>query len=544
VARGNTKTTAVLNNFVSEVNARYGRGDLSLSSSDWVVKYTKLKGVHYSFLDHEFQKAIIDDPNPQVIVKKCAQVGLSEVMVRQIVSFLARNQGLTAIITQPTRKNALDFSTTRIDDILKESPLLHAMLDSQVDSKELKKLGKSYMYIKGTIGAKSAISVPADMLIHDELDFSDLDIINKYSSRVQHSKYKIFKKFSTPTIPNFGISKEFDVSDQKHYMMKCKHCGHWGIPSFFNDVVVDNPAFADKPLELITHDDLAYIQPSQVHTLCPNCRRPVTYHDYTKMEWVATYPGRAISGYQVSPFNTPFQDPYSLIKMMNTYTRYADFVNFSLGMDYVDASAIFDTSRFQQAALGIAHSYGLFMGIDFGKKCWIVIGQKNLRGETLIYKAESVSEEQIISKVVEYTRAYHIAGLCVDALPQTKLSREVCEAADCPAYTVYYSDIQKDLYNIKANEIDVTVNRTQLFDTILGIPKLVVDDKIDDKQYLNHLQGMVKQRDLEDEHKYRYVKVKDDHLLHATGYMALAETIFGNSSKKFAMPTIDTTIFQ
>jgi hypothetical protein len=184
------------------------------------------------------------------------------------------------------------------------------------------------------------------------------------------------------------------------------------------------------------------------------------------------------------------------------------------------------------------------MGIDFGKKCWIVIGQKNLRGETLIYKAESVSEEQIISKVVEYTRAYHIAGLCVDALPQTKLSREVCEAADCPAYTVYYSDIQKDLYNIKANEIDVTVNRTQLFDTILGIPKLVVDDKIDDKQYLNHLQGMVKQRDLEDEHKYRYVKVKDDHLLHATGYMALAETIFGNSSKKFAMPTIDTTIFQ
>ena len=528
--------------FIAELNARYGRGDLGLSNSDWIVKYTKLKGVHYNFIDHEFQQDIIDDSSQNVIVKKCAQVGLSEVMVRGVLSFLARNQGLTSILTQPTRKNALDFSTTRLDDVIKESQVLNSMIDRNVDSKELKKLGKSYLYVKGTVGAKAAISVPADMLIHDELDFSDLEIINKYSSRVQHSKYKLFRKFSTPTIPNFGISKEFNISDQKHYLMKCQHCGHWAVPSFFDDVVVRTPKYSDKPLQEISHDDLAYILPRDVVTLCPSCREPVQYHNYTKREWVPMYEGRAVSGYQVSPFNTPFQDPYSLLKMMNTYTRYADFVNFSLGLDYVDASAMFDISKYYTSALAIDHAYGLFMGMDFGKTCWIVIGHFNLNNEWVTYKAESVTEDMALPKAQEYVRKYHIIGMCADALPQTKLSKDICEAVDCPAYATYYSDSQKDFYNVKSNELDVVVNRTQLFDTVLGIPKLVVDDKINEQQYKGHLQGMVKQRDLEDEHIFRYVKVKDDHLLHATGYAVLASRIFGDSSNHLAMPTIETTV--
>lgn len=536
------KQNPYIQNFIAETNARYGRGDLGLTHADWIVKYTKLKGVHYSFVDHEFQQAIINDETQQVVVKKCAQVGLSEVMVRGVLSFIARNQGLTTILTQPTRKNALDFSTTRVDDVIKESKLLNAMLDSNVDSKELKRLGKSYLYIKGTIGAKSAISVPADMLVHDELDFSDLEIINKYSSRVQHSLFKIFRKFSTPTIPGFGISKEFDISSQQHYMMKCPHCGEWSVPDFFTDVVIQNPKYSDRELKTLVLDDLAYIQPTEVHTLCPKCRVPVRYGDYTAREWVAKYPGRAISGYQVSPFNTPFQDPYSLLKMMNTYTRYADFVNFALGMDYIDASAMFDIGKYFSASLSVEHAYGLFMGIDFGKTCWIVLGHFNLRGEWLTYLAEGVSEDEVAYKAKEYTKNYHVIGACVDALPQTKLSKEIIAAVYCNAHVVYYSDSQKELYTIKANDTDVIVNRTQLFDTVLGIPKLVANDKINEKQYQSHLQGMVKQRDLEDEHKYRYVKVSDDHLLHATGYAVLAYEIFGGAIEHFAMPTIDTTV--
>ncbi len=537
--------SAILTNFVGELNARYGRSDAGVSQSEWICKYTKLKDVPFSFVDHEFQQEIVNDNSQQIVVRKCAQVGLSEVMVRDILAFLARNQGLTAIMTQPSRKNALDFSTTRVDDIIKESQLLHAMLDSKVDSKELKRLGKSYLYIKGTIGAKSAISVPADMLIHDELDFSDLEIINKYSSRVQHSKFKYFRKFSTPTIPNFGISKEFNVSTQKHYLMKCPHCNHWNLPDFFKDVIIDNPKYADKELKELSHDDLAYIKPTEVLTLCSHCRKPVDYHDYTSRKWVAKYPGRAISGYQVSPFNTPFQDPYNLLKMMNTYTSFADFVNFALGQDYIDASMIFDLARYHdQDYLNPNHAYGLFIGVDFGKKCWLTVGQKVDRGEILVYHAEEVSQEEIVIKVKEYIDKYHVLGMVVDALPQTLLSREVISLMPGSAYTCYYSDSQKEFYNIKGNELDVVVARTQLFDKVLGTSKLVASSNIDHKVYKAQLQGMVKQRASDDEHKYRYVKVKSDHLLHSLGYMLLAQEIFGDSTSHVAMPTIGSSHIQ
>ena len=531
--------SAILTNFVGELNARYGRSDMGVTQSEWITKYTKLKDVPFSFVDHEFQEEIVNDNSQQIVVRKCAQVGLSEVMVRDILAFLARNQGLTAIMTQPSRKNALDFSTTRVDDIIKESQLLHAMLDSKVDSKELKRLGKSYLYIKGTIGAKSAISVPADMLIHDELDFSDLEIINKYSSRVQHSKFKYFRKFSTPTIPNFGISKEFNVSTQKHYLMKCPHCNHWNLPDFYKDVVINNPKYSDIELKNLTHDDLAYIQPIEVLTLCSHCRKPVDYHDYTKMQWVAKYEGRAISGYQVSPFNTPFQDPYNLLKMQNTYTRHADFVNFALGHDYIDASMIFDLARYHdETYLEPMHAYGLFIGVDFGKKCWLTVAQEIPDGTMLVYHAEEVAQEMVVAKVKEYIHNYHISGMVVDALPQTLLSREITALMPDEAYTCYYSDSQKDFYVIKGNEEDVTVARTQLFDSVLGIPKLVVSSSINHKVYKEHLQGMVKQRSVDDEHKYRYVKVKSDHLLHSLGYAKLAQEIFGNSTTHIAMPTI------
>jgi len=553
-------TNVYLQAFVSELNSRYGFKDSELNQADWVCKHTKIKGVAYNFHDHEFQKQIMADESRNIVVKKCAQVGLSEVMVRSALAFLARNQALTAILTQPTRKNALDFSTTRVDDVISDSKLLKSMLDTHVDSKELKKLGKSYLYIKGTIGAKTAISVPADILIHDELDFSDLDIINKYSSRVQHSKWKLFRKFSTPTIPKFGISKEFELSDQKFFLKKCPHCGKWNetSDSFDNDIIVDHPKLKNFALKELTKDDLTYLHPSDVKYLCQGCRKPLDYHSYSAREWVAKYEGRAVAGYQVNPFDTAFQTPYDLLKGMTDYSSYSDFVNFALGKEYVSNDMMFDTdSKFIPYDLGEPKGFSLCMGIDFGKTCWLTLGRVSPDNSVLIYKRESVSEDLIKERVMEYQRKYLINVLVCDALPQTKLSKDICEIFDGPAFTCYYSDNQKDLYNIKANEVDLIVNRTQLFDSVLGIEKLVVNTSLDknmDKEsdnrsvpldiYKSHLRGMVKQRQKDDEDKYRYVKVDSDHLLHSLGYMYIASKILIDTEGHIAPVTFDTTIMQ
>jgi len=529
-----------ITNFVSEMQGRYGMLEHGLSNSEWIMKNTKLLGINFSLIDHEFQEKIINDTAQHLVVKKCSQVGLTEIIVRVILAFIARHQGTTCIMTQPTRTMALNFSTTRVDDIIQESPLLKNLLDRKVDSKELKALGKSYLYIKGTKGSSSAISVPADMIVTDEYDFSDLAVVGKYNSRLSHSKYKIIKRFSTPTIPNFAISKEFDMSTQQHYLMKCPKCNHWNNHDFFEDVVVLHPDYKDVALDDIEMDDLVNIGPDQVQLLCQKCRAPMTYHDYKDMEWVAKHPGRYISGYQVRPWNTAMQRPFDLLRSREDYELYSDWVNFGLGEDYIDANQIFDTSKITEMNLSL-HA-PMFLGIDFGKDCWLVTGFKSPEGEVAITRKEKVSEHDILERVKTIIREEFVLGMVLDALPQTKLSSDIRNLLPGTAYTAYYSDNQKDYYQIKGNDEDVTIARTQLFDKVLAIKEIFVQKNENTNLFKEHMQGMVKQR-LKDDvvESERYVKVKADHFLHALGYMYLAADIFSSSGSHFAMPTMTTT---
>ena len=532
-------------NFVSELQGRYGMLEKGVSDADWICKNTKLLGRNFSLKGHEFQQAIINDNSQHVVVKKCSQVGLTEIIVRKTLAFLVRNQGTTAIMTQPTRAAALAFSTTRVNDIITESPSMHNLLNKKVDAKELKQLGKSYMYIKGTIGAASAISVPADMIITDEFDFSDLAVVGKYNSRLSHSKYKLIRRFSTPTIPDFAISKEFNLSTQNHFLMKCPKCNHWNNHDFFKDVVVTHPRFTDVKPEDIVMDDLVDIGPDQVKMLCQKCRQPLEYHDYTKMDWVAKHPGRYISGYQVRPWNTATQRPFDLLRSREDYELYSDWVNFGLGEDYIDANQIFDHEKIMQGSFKPAASYGLFLGIDFGKDTWLTAGFETPEGEIVLCLAEKVSEHKIKARVQELIRNYFVVGMVLDALPQTKLASDIRDLMPGRAYTCYYSDNQKDYYALKANEQDVTVNRTQLYDKVLAVKGLHVDGDINIVQLKEHLHGMVKQRlsDLEVE-AVRYVKVKADHLLHSLGYLKLANDIFGDSTVHTAPVDIGITTFK
>ena len=530
-----------ITNFQAELMGRYGLLSHGQSNADWIEANTRLLGRNFSLEGHDFQRDILNDESQQMVVKKCSQVGLTEIIIRWGLAFLVRNQGLTVIMTQPTRQMALNFSTTRVDEIVKEAPLMNNLLNYKVDSKELKQLGKSYLYIKGTKGSSSAISVPADAIITDEYDFSDMAVVGKYNSRLSHSKHKIIKRFSTPTIPDFGVSKEFELSTKNQYLQKCPHCNHWNNHDFFRDTKILHDDYYDMPLENVTLDDLVMIGPDQVVMQCEKCKKPMDYHKYTKMEWVPEHPGRFISGYQVRPWHTATQRPFDLLRSREDYELYSDWVNFGLGEDYIDANQIFDTDKLIPGKFDPASSYGLFIGIDFGKDCWLVLGFPTPKG-IVICSTEKISEHKIKARVKELIYKYYIVGMVLDALPQTKLSADIRDLLPGKAFTCYYSDNQKDYFALKANEQDVTVNRTQLYDKVLATDEVsvTVSDQYD--TFEQHMHGMIKQRLKDDEvEAVRYVKVKPDHFLHAFGYMKLAIDIFGASTDHIVRPTISVT---
>ncbi len=527
---------AYLENFVSELQGRYGILDAGAKYSDWITKNTKLNGRHFSFEDHEFQIDIVNDTAEHVVVKKCSQVGLTEIAIRRVLAFLVRNQGTTTIMTQPTRQMALNFSTTRVDEIIKESPLIENLADRNVDSKELKKLGRSYLYIKGTKGAASAISVPADFIMTDEYDFSDLAVVGKYNSRLSHSKYKLIWRFSTPTIPDFAVSKEFNQGTQFQRLQKCPHCNHWNNHDFFRDLVILG---YEGTIEELTMDDLLEINPNDVQLLCEKCRRPMQYHNYTKQEWVATHPNRFIHSYQVRPWHTAAQRMYDVLRQREDYELYSDWVNFALGEEYIDANQIFDLGKVKRGSFPMG-PIPMFIGIDFGKECYIVVGHRDQR-KVIVRYAKKVSEHKVRETVQDLINNYFISGMILDALPQTKLSSDIRDLMWGSAYTAYYSDNQKELFNIKSNEEDITLSRTKLFDKVLAIDEL--DVTVDaPRDFEEQLQGMVKQR-LKDDviESERYVKVQADHFLHALGYMYAAMEVFEASGSHIVLPTLETT---
>jgi hypothetical protein len=56
-----------------------------------------------------------------------------------------------------------------------------ARVHHDVNNGEVKQFGESFLYFRGTKGVTAAISVPADCLVHDEYDFSDLEVLSTTS---------------------------------------------------------------------------------------------------------------------------------------------------------------------------------------------------------------------------------------------------------------------------------------------------------------------------------------------------------------------------
>ena len=85
-----------------------------------------------------------------------------------------------------------------------DSPYLRARIKS-TDSVNIKTIGNSTIFFKGTVAERQGLSVPSDLNVHDELDFSNPTVRETFSKRLSVSDYKWEWDFSTPTIPDFGI---------------------------------------------------------------------------------------------------------------------------------------------------------------------------------------------------------------------------------------------------------------------------------------------------------------------------------------------------
>jgi len=231
-------------------------------------------GQPIEFTEHRFMKQIYNDLAPIQVIKKASQVGASTMEILKMLHS-ARFWGINQIYTLPTRDDVFKFVQSKVNRIIKvNSCIKKGVAAKSVDSIEQKQIGKASVFFKGTFTEREAIMLSSDRNIHDELDKSKPEVVRDYASRMGYSKIREQHYFSTPTIPDFGIDKLFQGSDQKYWRFNCPHCGYRQHMEWEKNVDMDKQTY-----------------------VCQECRKELTPQMINKLgSWEARFPGRPISG--------------------------------------------------------------------------------------------------------------------------------------------------------------------------------------------------------------------------------------------------------
>ena len=78
-----------MSDVVARLRMRLDREAGMRQLDETVLKYGHANGQPWSFKDHEFQREIIRDTSSRISVRKCSQVGLSEIMVQKLLAMAA-----------------------------------------------------------------------------------------------------------------------------------------------------------------------------------------------------------------------------------------------------------------------------------------------------------------------------------------------------------------------------------------------------------------------------------------------------------------------
>ena len=501
----------------------------------WICENTYVKGTNWGFVDHEFQLDIVNDKRPESACQKCAQMGLTELEIRRALGFTVLNTGGTVIYTLPTRTFALKFAKGRIDPVIATSKTLRTSMVTGADGSEFKQIGNGFMYIGGAQNVSQSISVPADYLVHDEVDFSNPNALAAYGSRIRHSDHKIRRHFSTPTVSGYGINLMMEDTSQARYVVKCGKCTTELMPDFFEDVRI--PGF-DQSFDKFTKADLHVDRYKwrEAYIICKRCKNPIDKYlaDKSRRRWVHMFPSKDKAGWFVRPFDLmKYNSTASIIGQISQYKRYQDYVNNVHGLTYKSQENEIDIGTVIQNTVIDEEDYGegCYMGIDVGKKIRIMIAKPS--GEKFdVIKAMTIRGSEFSHETIaELFFRYGCIRMVIDSQPDWTLCQHVvAKIGDTCHPCVYVEENKRKPEHFTINKDTNIVNavRTTCLDGFVqDVNKSKVQfpkcDEMEDVR--KHFTGMKRTEEYGDDGELvpRWTKISDeDHYFHAGLYCWLA----------------------
>jgi hypothetical protein len=289
---------------------------------EWSRRVRVEEGESLDFPTFPFQRELYDafgDKDLQTVdVMKSAQCGISAAGV-SLALYAGDVWAANVLYVLPSSDDAYDFSDTRVKPAIEDSLWLSFRVAS-TDNKGLKRIGKANLYFRGSVSERKALSIPADVLVLDELDRLDQRNVPKLRRRLASpTSMKLERRFSNPSFPEFGIHELFLASDQREWFVRCPRCRH------------------EASMAYEQTDEEHYVDEARLLRVCGACSRELTPERIAAGRWVAARTTKGLArGYHVSRLDVPGEDVLAIATAHRSLseTELQAHYNFDLGLPY------------------------------------------------------------------------------------------------------------------------------------------------------------------------------------------------------------------
>jgi len=474
-----------------------------------------LDGKPFSFLRHEYLWVPYQDDHPHVVEMKATQMGLTtKAMLRALYGL--RYKGYIGVLEVfPSRTDVLDFSKSRISPLIEENPNSIGKWVRETDSAGLKKVWNGFLYLRGMQSRVGLKSIPVDFTIFEELDEAPQNAIDMAMERMAHSEFKEVLKLSNPTLPDYGIDKAFQETDQRYWLLKCAKCSHYTcLEDTFPDCLIE------------TKD--------RVIRACEHCKSEL---NPAIGEWVAKKPSITDKrGYHYSQLFSQYVDPAEILNQYRTTNNLQDFWNLKIGVPYVEA----ENRLSKEEVLALCSNYGIassdpgpcYLGVDQGKDLHVVIGKRHPGKAGQIIHLGVYRDWPELDQLM---KNFNISRAVVDALPETRNARAFAERHKGRVFLCFYQEHRKGQYAWNEKDLTVACNRTESMDAshneVLN-GQIILPRECDIvREFSKHLHNVAKKLQEDEEtgsKRYVYIKLGPDHFRHAFNYESMSRQ-FGSS---------------
>ena len=453
------------------------------------------QGIPLDFHDHPFLWDIFADESPHQAIMKAAQIGFSTTAIVKSL-WLAHAKKMDMIYTLPTYGDVHDFVTSKINRIIDQNPVLQEWTRDK-DTIEQKRVGDSVIYYRGTWSERSALMISSDLNVHDEVDRSNLKVVDQYYSRLQHSKYRWQWLFSNPSVPEIGVHKLWNRSDQKHWFVQCDDCG--------------------KKQYLVMENIMRAENGEDWYFGCNKCGKELNRR---KGEWIKRWNKITdVSGYWISLLMAPWITANHIKELERT--KPADyFANFVLGVPYTGSGNVVtkdvitrnltDSVNLQEGRIVI--------GVDPGVDIRYVIG--NAQG--LFFYGECKNYDELDALMRRWPKAVMVIDQGGDIIG----SRQLREKYKNRVFLAIYRQDKKgdEIFKWDDDEGTVTIDRNRTIQLVIDeltdrrIP--IAGNETDWYDYWIHWSHIyrVTEEDSLGQPRSKWMRSDRDDWVHATSY--------------------------